>query len=155
MRVFSNRCVIRGTSLTGLPVLLAEHTAVGLKNIQSQVENHAVFSLSHTQRRYTHYAVSNILVKNQAYVFSCDGLNKLILLTFDFSVTTFTLPLMIDVACSFTQFDYIVESVFAHDSNVSKSKQLTLLTTLTSLLFIRRVGLKNLVLIVCTYQKYK
>lgn len=64
MRVVSDRCVMCGTSLTGLPVLLAEHTAVGLKNIQSQVENHAILCLSHTQRRYTHYAVSNILVKN-------------------------------------------------------------------------------------------
>lgn len=47
-------------------------------------------------------------------------------------MTTFTLPVMIGVACSFAQFDYIVDSVFTHDSHVSKSKELTLLTTLTS-----------------------
>lgn len=43
--VFSNRCVMGGTSLTVLPVLLADDTAVGLNNIHRQVENHAGLSL--------------------------------------------------------------------------------------------------------------
>ncbi len=43
--VFSYRCVMSGTNFTGLPVLPAENTAVGLYNIQGQVENHAGLSL--------------------------------------------------------------------------------------------------------------
>ncbi len=34
-----------GTSLAGLPFLPAENAAVGLNNIQSQVENNAVLSM--------------------------------------------------------------------------------------------------------------
>jgi len=45
VRVSSNRRVAGGTSLTGLPVLLAEYAAPGLHNIQSQVENHAILAL--------------------------------------------------------------------------------------------------------------
>jgi len=39
------RCVLGGTSLTGLPVLPAENTAVGLYNIQGQVINHTSLSM--------------------------------------------------------------------------------------------------------------
>lgn len=49
----SNRHLCRGPGLTALPVFLAENTAVGLNNIQTQVENHTILSLSHTQNTWT------------------------------------------------------------------------------------------------------
>lgn len=41
----SNRGVVKGPYLTALPVLFVQNAAVGLHNIQSQVENHAVLAL--------------------------------------------------------------------------------------------------------------
>lgn len=45
--MFSHLRVVGGTSLTGVPVSSAQHTTVGLHNIQSQVENNTGLSLPH------------------------------------------------------------------------------------------------------------
>lgn len=44
-RSVSHRGVITGPNLTALPVLFAQNAAVGLHDVQSQVENHAGLAL--------------------------------------------------------------------------------------------------------------